>query len=209
MQFARKFGEQLARPHGWAGRLLGAAMDVANRTPTKVAVDLLAPEFSEVILDAGCGTGAAMQEVLARADCHVTGIDRSPTMIDAAHRRLKRALREHRAELLGAEIGCLPFPDQCFSAVLALNILYFADAEGRMLQDLRRVMAPGARLVSYVTDRSTMERWAFAGSGTHRLYDEAALRDLFIAGGFDPTHIRIEKRPIARNVTGLFAIAKA
>ena len=35
--------------------------------------------------------------------------------------------------------------------------------------------APGGRLVAYVTHRETMEHWAFARAGLHRLFDAAGL----------------------------------
>ena len=36
MNLARRFAQQLARPRGLAGRLIGNAMDVANRRPTRL-----------------------------------------------------------------------------------------------------------------------------------------------------------------------------
>lgn len=78
-------------------------MDLANRRPTSLAVDLLAPSDGEVILDAGCGTGAAMMRISGRADCRLIGVDLSPTMIAAACRRLG-----HRAEFLVAALEQVP-----------------------------------------------------------------------------------------------------
>jgi hypothetical protein len=36
---------------------------------------------------------------------------------------------------------------------------------------LRFVLRSGGRLVIYVTSRKTMEKWPFAGPGTHRTFD--------------------------------------
>lgn len=203
MSFARNFAEQLARPSGWAGRLLGGAMDVANRRPTQLAVELLDPRCGEHILDVGCGTGAALAGVLRRAACHVTGVDPSDTMLQAAQRRLG-----DRAALLPVGIEDLPFGEATFDAALALNVLYFSDSEGDMLANLRRVLKPGGRLVAYVTHRDTMENWPFARQGLHRLFDEEELVDAFVAGGFARENIYVHGRAITRSVRGLLAYAE-
>lgn len=203
MDLSRALAEQLARPSGRAGRWLGGAMDLANRRPTQLALDLLAPRDGERILDAGCGTGAAMAEVLRRADCRMTGVDRSESMLVAARRRLG-----WRARLHCAGIEDLPIPDGGFDAVLALNVLYFADPEGRMLASLARLLRPGGRLVAYVTHRDTMQGWRFARRGLHRLYDEAGLVDAIAVGGFAREHISVHAEPVTRSVKGLLALAR-
>lgn len=208
MAFARRIAEQLARPSGMAGRLLGTAMDVANRKPVRLAADLLAPRPSEHILDAGCGTGAAMVELLRRAPCRVTGIDPSDAMLQSCRRRLRRLGRGSKAELLSARIEDMPFADESFDAVLALNVLYFCDAEGTMLKRLARVLRPGGRLVAYVTHRDTMTNWPFAREGIHRLFDQAELSQLFESAGFAPESIQVHERPIARSVMGLLVHAQ-
>lgn len=203
VSFARRFARQLAHPHGAAGRLLGFAMDLANHKPTQLALDLLNPQAGERILDAGCGTGKALKAVLRRADCPVTGIDPSPAMIAAASRTLGQ-----RATLVQTGMEGLPFPDASFDAVIALNVLYFADREGRMLANLHRVLKPGGRLVAYVTHRETMQDWPFARAGLHRLYDEAELVVALADGGFAPARISVHGTPITRSVKGLLAFAE-
>jgi len=203
MDLSRTLAEQLARPTGRTGRLLGGAMDLANRRPTQLAVDLLAPLDGERILDVGCGTGAAMAHVLRRADCRLTGVDRSPGMVAAARQRLG-----WRARLHCAGIEDLALPAGTFDAVLALNVLYFADPEGRMLASLARLLRPGGRLIAYVTHRDTMQGWRFARRGLHRLYDEAGLVDAIAAGGFAPDGISVHAAPVTRSVKGLLALAR-
>ncbi|MCJ2186876.1 class I SAM-dependent methyltransferase [Novosphingobium beihaiensis] len=201
--FARKLAQQLARPSGMAGRLLGNAMDVVNRKPLALAVDMLAPAPGETILDAGCGTGAAMAAMLARARCHVTGVDASETMLAAARRKLGA-----QAVCMNVPLEDLPFADASFDAVLALNVLYFNDAENRMLRSLRRVLRPGGRLVAYVTDRGSMAGWSFTREGLHRLYDAGALQEALAASGFACEGGKVHEVPITRSVRGLFACAQ-
>lgn len=202
MTFARRLASQLARPSGTAGRLLGNAMDIVNRRPLRLAVDMLAPLAGESILDAGCGTGAAMAEMLARAPCHVTGVDASETMVSAAKRRLGA-----RAECVQASLEDLPFAPASFDAVLALNVLYFNDDANGMLRALHRVLRPGGRLIAYVTHRDTMQDWPFANEGLHRLYDAVALREALLTSGFACTPHDVHEVAVARSVKGLFVHA--
>lgn len=203
MTFARQLARQLARPSGIAGRMLGNAMDVVNRRPMSLAVDLLAPAPGEAILDAGCGTGAAMAAMLARAACCVTGVDASDTMLASARRRLGG-----KAACTRATLEDLPFADATFDAVLALNVLYFNDAGNRMLRSLHRVLRPGGRLVVYVTHRDSMADWPFARQGLHRLYDAAALHGALAESGFACDDGKVHERAITRSVRGLFACAQ-
>lgn len=202
MALARAFASQLARPHGMAGRLLGTAMDVANRRPTRLAIDLLAPKAGEEVLDAGCGTGAAMAEVACRTACALTGVDLSETMLHTARRKLGG-----RARCVHSRLESLPFADASFDAILALNVLYFCDAEASMLSSFRRVLKPGGRLVAYVTARQTMESWPFAQEGIHRLYDRIELTDLFLRAGFARTDLEVQEVRITGSVKGLLARA--
>lgn len=200
---ARQFAQQLARPSGRVGQLLGGAMDLANRGPTRLAVDLLAPVAGERILDAGCGTGAALAQVLRRAPCHVSGFDPSPIMIAAAVARLGE-----RADLREGGLADPPFSEGSFDAALLLNVLYFCDDEGRMVDNLRRMLRPGGRLVAYVTHRETMEHWPFARAGLHRLYDENELTAALTAGGFALPRISVHPVRVTRKVRGLLAYAE-
>lgn len=199
---------QLAQPSGIAGQLLGTAMDIANRRPTRLAVDLLAPATGEYVLDAGCGTGAGLAEILKRATCRVAGVDRSTMMIRRAASRLRAMDMLSAVDLHAAPLEAMPFHARAFDAILALNILYFCDPDALMVSALFKALKPGGRLVAYVTHRRSMERWRFARVGHHRLYDEPELLAVLAAGGFRPADIRLATRPIAYGVVGLFAIAE-
>lgn len=179
-------------------------MDLANRAPTRWAIDVLAPRDGECILDAGCGTGAALAQVRARADARLCGIDPSADMIAVARKRHGDAV-----ELIVADTAAMPCAPGGFDAVLALNVLYFCDPENRMVADLLRVLRPGGRLVCYVTARSTMQSWPFVRAGLHRLFDAQGLVGALVGGGFDRDRITVHTRPVARGVTGLLAVAQA
>jgi ubiquinone/menaquinone biosynthesis C-methylase UbiE len=201
----RAVGRQLSFPEGRGGRILGAVMDLANRQPVGLALDLLDAAPGERIIDIGCGTGAASQRLLRRATCTVTCVDRSQTMLyRAERRRFAGPVSLHQAHL-----GELPFANGSFDAALALNLLYFCDESGSMLADLKRVLRPGGRIVAYVTHRETMAKWPFVSPATHRLYDAGQLTEALTIGGFAADRIEVRDCMVNRHVRGLLALAIA
>lgn len=202
MNLSERLAAQLASPHGWAGLLLGQAMDFANRCPTRLALNLLQVRPGERILDAGCGTGAALATLISRVDCDACGVDASPTMVATARARLKGRARIEQDSIENAS-----FSSGSFDAALALNVLYFADEHGCLVSALRRLLKPGGRLVVYVTDRHTMTRWRFARVGRHRLFDTKELVNALVAGGFERAAISVFARSVAPGVRGLLALA--
>ncbi len=202
MPLGRRFAAQLAQPRGRAGAWLGRAMDLANARVNRRAVDILAPQPGERILDAGCGTGAALGEVRRRVRCSLVGIDRSPTMIAAARERLGA----------DAELHVGPIERRAFGAgqangALLLNVLYFCAPDAGMVRAVHDRLLPGGRLVVYVTDRATMERWAFVHAGYHRLFGVDELAQVLADGGFASSQIEVHDERVVGFARGLFGVA--
>jgi glycogen(starch) synthase len=101
------------------------------------------------ILDVGCGPGRLLAP-LARSH-RMTGCDISSEMLDEARRACPPDVR-----LVQADARDLPFPDQSFDAVIALDLLtHLPDLESG-LRELARVVAPGGALVY---DSSNASPW--------------------------------------------------
>jgi SAM-dependent methyltransferase len=96
-------------------------------------LDLAAPRAGERLLDIGCGSGDQLS-LFRKKGCDVTGIDRSPTMLDLARQRL-----ENRAELRQGSAEDLPFSDNEFDIVTLINSLEFTDDPGLAIAEAIRV----------------------------------------------------------------------
>ncbi|MEG3170314.1 methyltransferase domain-containing protein [Sphingomonas sp. LB3N6] len=169
--FAAALGRQLASPSGLGGRIVGQAMRVANRRPTRLAIDALGVRKGDVALDLGCGTGDAIRALSAAAGCgHVYGLDHSPDMLDAAGRR------HPAATVFRASFTEIPLPEASVDRILAANVAYFWHDDRAVLAELMRVLRPSGRLALYVTTAGSLRRIGLGDSGTHRLFDEADLR---------------------------------
>jgi ubiquinone/menaquinone biosynthesis C-methylase UbiE len=94
-----------------------------------------------VVLDLGCGAGAATAELVARGR-RAVGLDYSADMLQFARERLReRSLQEYA--LLRGEAGRLPFANGTFACVICLGVISYQDDYSHMLQEIRRVLTPG------------------------------------------------------------------
>ena len=204
----RLLARQLSNPTGFAGRLVGRMMKLANREPTRIAVEALAIQSGEQVLDLGCGPGQAAALMLPLAmPGRVTGIDQSTTMIAQAKRDNRRAVTSGRMAFCVASFEALPFDAACFDAVLASNVMYFWYNPSLVISEIRRVLRENGRLSIYLTSAASMQNWGFAEAGTHRLFSAEDVKAVLIDGGFAEADVSVRSVPIGKGVTGIVATA--
>lgn len=102
-------------------------------------------EFAQIqpherVLDVGCGAGAALAPA-ARVAGSATGIELSPAMAERARAAAPGA------EVVVGDAASLPFEDGSFDVVLCAFVVFFMPDPTAALEEWRRVLAPGGRLV--------------------------------------------------------------
>jgi SAM-dependent methyltransferase len=99
------------------------------------------------VLEVGCGTGTLLGDMLAAGYvCHA--VDRSPHMVAAAQRELRRRALTTTPEsvIQQASVQSLPFADDSFDTLVsAFPTSYIADPTA--VRELNRVLRPGGRLI--------------------------------------------------------------
>jgi ubiquinone/menaquinone biosynthesis C-methylase UbiE len=100
------------------------------------------------VLDVGCSQGIA-SILLAREGHRVVGIDREHEAIRAARERLdqEEAQVRERVEFRLGEGRAVGFADGSFDAVLLGEVLEHQLDPGKLLDEARRVLRPGGRIV--------------------------------------------------------------
>lgn len=140
--------DPFAAPRGWLGRLAGWWMAHANRPLAAWAVAGLALQPVDRVLDIGSGPGVGLALAARRlARGLAVGVDPSADMHRQASRRNRKGLREGRAGLVQARASALPFADGGFHKVMSVNTIQLWPEPVSDLEEVRRVMVPGARLV--------------------------------------------------------------
>jgi len=90
------------------------------------------------ILEVACGTGR-FTVMLAERGADVVGLDISPAMMARGREKARRAGVADNIEFLRGDAARLPFPDDCFEAVVAMRFFHLADTPVTFLTELARV----------------------------------------------------------------------
>jgi ubiquinone/menaquinone biosynthesis C-methylase UbiE len=119
----------------------------------EVLVERAQIRSDERVLDAGCGSGAALVPAAARAR-EVVGVDISASMVE----RAREAAPEATVEV--GDATALAFPDESFDVVLSAFVVFFPPDPTAALREWRRVLVPGGRL-AMSTWGAADPRWAW------------------------------------------------
>jgi ubiquinone/menaquinone biosynthesis C-methylase UbiE len=134
-------------PVGAAGRLVGHLMSVQHRTLTEWAISHMQVGRYQRVLDVGCGGGMAAALLTRHAERGlVAGVDYSLEMVRQAVRRNATQVARGRAEFRHGDCADLPYPDQSFDQVCAIETFYFWPEPMRGLAEAHRVLRPGGQV---------------------------------------------------------------
>ena len=116
----------------------------------RAVVEQLDIRLDDRVLEIGCGHGVAATLVCERLDAgHLTAIDRSPKMIEAAKRRNASYIEAGKAEFLIASLENLDLGDRRFDRIFAVRVgLFHREPKGaRALA--QRWLAPGGAVLAF------------------------------------------------------------
>jgi ubiquinone/menaquinone biosynthesis C-methylase UbiE len=159
-------------------RLFAAVYDpLSARTEKKFGAELKRELLANArgrVLEIGVGTGLSFAHYPAVEE--LVGVDPSEPMLRRARRRAAELASD--VTLVEAPAEALPFEDKSFDTVVSLAVLCTVDDPSRVLQEIRRVLRPGGRLVFLEHVRSSepglaqwqdrLERpWGWIAGGCH------------------------------------------
>lgn len=108
------------------------------------------------VLEVGCGDGRFSEQIRDELGARVVAMDFSPGMAGQA------ALRGLDVQV--GDIQLMPWPDDLFDVVVANWMLYHVPDLDRGLQEIRRVLRPGGRLIASTMGlRHMREMWDRVG----------------------------------------------
>jgi ubiquinone/menaquinone biosynthesis C-methylase UbiE len=186
------------------------------------AVDLAELEDGQAVLDVATGTGLAAFLAAERVgrEGTVIGLDASPSMLAVAEERAAGAGNDQIRWQPG-DPARLSYADESFDAVLCLQALIDFPRPDAVLEELRRVLVEGGRLVLTSWGARASNEWIElvelalrpvhpAGARPFRLLQPSNLEALLQAAGFEEIEVgRLVDRMRFLDADGLWHWAAA
>jgi SAM-dependent methyltransferase len=158
--------EQAVKPQGAFGVVMGWLLENGNAVQNRATIDALAPPHGAAVLEIGFGPGHALEMLaMSRPIGLVAGVDHSPLMVARARRRLNGRRGDAALDLRVGDAGDLPFPDEKFDVVFAVNAFHLLPEGERALAEMAGVLKPGGDLLLSIRDFRMAGRFEPPGKG--------------------------------------------
>ena len=190
---------QVRKPRRFAGRPFLWMMNYSHSRLTDWGLEHVQIGRDFTILDVGCGGGRTIQKLASRApDGKVHGVDYAAGSVISSRATNAERIRAGRVEIQEASVSRLPFPDNTFDLITAIETQYYWP---NLLEDMReilRVLKPGGTLAVIVEAYRKESGGAVLGS-VMKVLGGAQLsipeqRALFADAGYADTEIFEEPR---------------
>jgi len=175
----------------WAAAGRGDEMEDHHSDITDQTLALMDIQPEDRILDLGCGTGWASRRMARIAvQGEVVGLDVADEMLRRAEES-SSAFKNVRYVWGSAEN--IAEADNAFTKVLSVESFYYYADQGKALDELRRVMAPGAKLfilINLYKDNHYSLRWVTELKVPVQALSEAEYKALLQKHGFTNVEAR-------------------
>jgi SAM-dependent methyltransferase len=110
-------------------------------------------------------------------------------MLQLTRQRNLDAVERGTLELKLADAAHVPWPDDAFTVALSANTFFFIEQPDSVLAELRRVLAPGGRLIigtvpGPLPQPSVRNWWVYVWGSRMHVYDDHDMRAMLERTGF-------------------------
>ena len=130
--------------------------DMAFKRRVRTIFEFINPSDDMRILDLPCGRGFYLNMIRYVSECELVGADLDWAVVKRAQRVLRHLARIH---IHHASIYTMPYPRDCFDAVILSEVLEHIDDDVRGLREAFRVLKPGGVLAVTVPNKNYPFLW--------------------------------------------------
>lgn len=135
------YWEHPAQADGSADDFAAAAEHLCQRVYATAQI-----QEGDRVLDVGCGLGGTIASLNEHFNnLHLTGLNIDPRQLVRA-RRVVQPLGNNHINFIEGDACQLPFADESFDVVLAVECIYHFPSRADFFREVRRVLRPGGRL---------------------------------------------------------------
>jgi ubiquinone/menaquinone biosynthesis C-methylase UbiE len=177
MSLGQALLKQCSKPDGWLGRVNLWSMNRRHSKVTEWGLTHVSIHSKDTILDVGCGGGMTVARLAAVVtDGKTYGIDYSAT---------------GQVDVQLGSVSHLPFPDQTFDVVTAVETHYYWPDLNADMQEVLRVLKRGGTLIIIAEaykggkhDQLLQRLEKLRGTMTYAHLSVSEHRDLFSSAGY-------------------------
>ena len=201
MGLVKSFFSQCARPEGFLGRVMLRFMNFGHAPLTNWGLSLVEIHDGWTMLDIGCGGGATLKRLLKRSKgAQVYGIDISEESVAKA-RKVNASVLDRQVFVTQGSAEKLPYEDNKFDLVTAVETVYFWPDLPNCLKEVRRVVKPGGRFAIMVEVLENDSVWTDVVDGM-TAYSPEQLKEMLEGAGFVKTELH-RKKPSYSTIIGV------
>ncbi|KAI9772565.1 MAG: Delta(24)-sterol C-methyltransferase [Geoglossum umbratile] len=101
------------------------------------------------VLDVGCGVGGPARTIQKFTGAHITGVNNNDYQIERATLYAQREGLGDKLKFVKADFMQMPFPDNTFDAVYAVEATFHAPSLEGIYSEIFRVLKPGGKFAVY------------------------------------------------------------
>ncbi|MDB2686857.1 alpha/beta fold hydrolase [Mariniblastus sp.] len=166
--------EQVARQFSKAAETYDSAAHLQRDLGCSL-IDQISPAASGTLVDLGCGTGEALQQIQTRSPAlRLIGVDIAPAMIERARTRVPNA------KLLVADIEQTDLPAESASVVLSCVAMQWCDPDSAA-KEVERLLEPSGQFLMTTFVSGTLpefrEAWRRVRPDLNRVHDLVSKSD--------------------------------
>jgi SAM-dependent methyltransferase len=187
MLFSKLIARQFRRPTGLLGLYAANFMKKNNQDYYAQAIELLAIQDNDAVLEIGCGAGDAIRQIAERnSKCRIDAIDFSQLILKKAARNNREWLRKGRMRLMCGDFSTYDFRASRYTKILAINVIYFCDDLNALFARCRQLLDPGGRIVLFMSSPERLKRVPFANDDVFHKYTLEFVKEKLGEAGFSP-----------------------
>lgn len=146
-EIARRL-KQCKKPQGEIGKVVADEMNESHFKLTTWGLEKVKVEKSNVILDIGCGGGRTVNRLAHIAtDGKIYGMDYSEDCVNWSRDYNKEFIDKKKVEIIKASVEQIPFEDNKFDNIFAVETIYFWPSLIESLKEVRRVLKDTGKFI--------------------------------------------------------------